>query len=248
MVLCSGHGRAEQDSDKESYYRAVEYCRGNVSRPMALSPDREVLCFDGDLDVSPARGLKKNGLFVVRSLGGYSSPAVMLAEIVGGRHATVIVHDRCFSACAVSFLIASDQTYVLKGALVAWHYLQETPTSPLCTFVTEPREGKPKKVQRGPCQPGGEQGVNVRPEMAKFFKERTIDQFDPPPDSLYVRRIIRNLYSETGVFPNIAWTIHPRYYPILFKTKIFYEAYPQSQEEVDVMATRAGTGRVIYDP
>lgn len=252
LALCSAHGRAEQDLDRETYHRAVEYCRGDVSRPMALSPDGKILCFDGDvaddLDLSPARSLKENGLFVVRSPGGDSAIAVELAKIVGGHHATVIVYDHCFSACAVFFLIASDQAYVLKGALVTWHHLQERPTSSLCTFVTEPRDGKPKKVQRGPCRTGGERGAKFWPELAEFFTDRAIAPFDPPPDSLYVRRIIRNLYAETGVFPNIAWTIHPRYYPVLFKTKIYYEAYPQSQEEVDGMVTRLGIRRVIYDP
>src|ERR1700754_2733261 len=80
IVVCYGHSHAQQDFDRESYYRAVEYCRGNVSRPMALSPDGQVLCFDGDvaddLDVSPARGLKENGLFVVRSRGGNPKTAV----------------------------------------------------------------------------------------------------------------------------------------------------------------------------
>ncbi|MBA7464886.1 hypothetical protein ES703_76057 [subsurface metagenome] len=252
LLVCSSHGRAQQDFDRERYYRAVEYCRGDVLRPLALSPDGQVLCFDGevagDLDVSPARGLKENGLFVVRSPGGSSATAVELAEIVGDHHATVIVYDHCFSACAVFFLIASDQTYVLNGALVTWHHLQERSAGSLCTYMTEPAEGRPKKVQRGPCQTGGELGANFWPDLARFFGNRTIGSFDPPPDSLYVRRIIRNLYAETGVFPNIAWTLHPRNYPVLFKTKIFYEAYPQSQEEVDVMAVRSGSGRVIYDP
>lgn len=252
IALCCGNARAQQAVDWESYRLAVDYCRGDVSRPLALSADGRILCFDGevagDLDVSPARGLKENGLFVVRSPGGSSATAVALAEIVGDRHATVIVYDRCFSACAVFFLIASDQTYVLNGALVTWHHLQERSAGSLCTFVTEPVEGMPKKVQRGPCQTGGELGANFYPGLARFFGNRTIGSFDPPPDSFHVRRVIRNLYAETGVFPNIAWTLHPRSYPVLFKTKIFYEAYPQSQEEVDVMAARSGSGRVIYDP
>jgi hypothetical protein len=36
-LLCSREGHAQQSApDRESYYRAVEYCRGDVSRPMAL--------------------------------------------------------------------------------------------------------------------------------------------------------------------------------------------------------------------
>jgi hypothetical protein len=254
LVHCSGYSRAQQDFDRERYYRAVEYCRGNVSRPMALSPDGQILCFDGDveddLDVSPARGLKENGLFVVRSPGGNPDTAVALSGIVRDRHATVVVHGYCFSACASLFLIASHQSYVLKRALVTWHYPQSHDSAyPHCTYVTEPPDGKLKKLQRGPCGPGGEHGAGYSPDVARFFAERVVDpSFDHPPDSLYVRRTLRNLYGDTGVFRNIPWTLHPRYYPVLFKTKIQYEAYPQSQEEVDEMAARLGLGRVIYDP
>jgi hypothetical protein len=54
---------------------------------------------------------------------------------------------------------------------------------------------------------------------------------------------------ERGVYGNIAWTLNPRYYPRLFKTKIYYEAYPESQEEVDEMARRVPiSAKVIYDP
>lgn len=254
LVLCSGRSRAEQGSDRESYYRAVEYCRGDVSRPMALSPDGQVLCFDGDvaddLDVSPARGLKESGLFVVRSVGGNSNSAVALSGIVRDRHATVIVHDHCLSACAMFFLIASHQSYVLKGSLVAWHYPQfRDPTHPVCTYLTELRDGKLRKLQRGSCRILGERVTIVSPEVARFLGDRVIDPtFDPPPDSLYVRRMLRNYYGGTGVFRDIFWTLHPRYYPAWFKTKIVYEAYPQSQQEVDEMASRLVLERVIFDP
>lgn len=254
LFLYSSHSRAQQDSDRERYYHAVEYCRGNVSRPMALSPDGQVLCYDGrvtdDLDVSAARGLKEHGLFVVRSSGGNPEIAVALSSIVRDRHATVVVHGLCFSACASFFLIASHQSYVLKGTLVAWHYPRSAdPADPHCTYVTEPPDGKLKKLQRGSCQPGGEHGVGYSREVARFFGDRVIDpSFSHPPDSLYVRRMLRNLYGDTGVFRDILWTLHPRYYPVLFKTKILYEAYPQSQEEVDEIAARLRFGRVIYDP
>lgn len=253
LVLCASYSRA-QDFDREAYYHAVEYCRGDVSRPMALSPDGLVLCFDGivvaDLDVSPARGLKESGFFVARSRGGIPNAAVALSNIIRDRRAMVVVYDHCLSACAMFFLMAPHQSYVLKGTLVAWHYPQSgDPNNPFCTYVIEPRDGKLRKLQRGSCESGGERGVKLSSEMERFFQERVIGHsFEYPPDSLYVRRMLRNLYGDTGVFRDVLWTLHPRYYPLLFKTKVFYEAYPQSQQEVDEMALRLQLGKVICDP
>jgi hypothetical protein len=84
----------------------------------------------------------------------------------------------------------------------------------------------------------------------QFFKTRAIDpSFESPPDSLYVRKRLTQLYAETGLDRDIAWTLHPRYYQRLFKTKIFYEAYPESQDEVDDLVARIGLKiKVIYDP
>jgi hypothetical protein len=219
---------------------------------MHLSPDKHVLCFDGviarDTDATLANDLRDDGLFVVRSPGVYPGPAVALSDIIRDRHATVVVYDYCFSACAGFFLVASYQSYVLKGTLVAWHYPQG---DALCTFFTAPRDGEPRKLQRGPCQEGGEKGVySYWPGLIEFFKKRAVNlPISFPPDSLYVRRIVRNLYAETAVFRDIMWTLHPRHYPGLFKTKIFYEAYPESQEEVDGILARLGfKTRVIYDP
>src|SRR5262245_38435596 len=33
--------------DFSAYTSAIEYCRGDVARPMALSADKRILCFDG---------------------------------------------------------------------------------------------------------------------------------------------------------------------------------------------------------
>jgi hypothetical protein len=218
---------------------------------MNLSPDKQVLCFTGaisqSMDVSLANELKDDGLFVVRSPGGYVGPAVALSDIIRDRHATVVVYDYCFSACAGLLLVASYQTYVLKGTLVAWHYPRG---DELCTFLTAPRDGEPRKLQRGPCQHNGEYGFTYSPMLIEFFKKRAVNPpISFPPDSLYVRRIMRNLYAETAVFHDAMWTLHPRYYPRLFKTKIFYEAYPESQDEVDDMLARLHLhSKVIYDP
>jgi hypothetical protein len=241
--------------DRDAYYRAVQYCRGDVPRPIALSPDRQVLCFRGvipaNLDVNLAKDLKQDGLFVVQSPGGNAGPAVELSNIVRDRHATVVVYDYCNSACAVILLIASYQTYVLKGTLVTWHYPQSgDPSHPFCTFLTAPRDGEPRKLQLGPCR-GGERGVyGYWPALDHFFSERMVDPYDVPPDSLYVRRIVSHRYAERGFYSDILWTLHPRQFPQLFKTKVVYEAYPESQEEVDQMLERLHLRgvRVIYDP
>ncbi|MGJ5102519.1 hypothetical protein ACQR2D_28970 [Bradyrhizobium sp. HKCCYLRH2057] len=241
--------------DRERYYDAVNHCRHAGQAPMSLSPDKRVLCFDGvlaeNMDVSSAKDLHDGGLFVVRSFGGHTIPAVTLSDIVRDRRATVVVYDHCLSACAQFLLVASDKTYILKDTLVAWHYPQGLE---LCTYLEAPRDGEPKKVQRGPCRQGGEHGFTYERTFTEFFKDRAVKPpLSLPTDSLYVRRIVRNLYAESGVFRDVMWTLHPRYYPSLFKTKITYEAYPESQDEVDDMVKRLGLSagrsvKVIYDP
>lgn len=64
-----------------------------------------------------------------------------------------------------------------------------------------------------------------------------------------MRRTVRNLYRDTDVYHHIMWTLNPRYYPRLFKTKMFYEQYPEGPNEVDEMVARLHLDiRVIYDP
>jgi hypothetical protein len=222
---------------------------------MTLSPDKHTLCFDGEITpnmhVSLMSDLEEGGLFVVRSAGGRTDSAIELANLIRDRHAMVVVYDICASACAEFFLTASEQTYVLKGALVAWHNPRSAdPAHPLCAFVTPPRDGEPRKLRRGPCPEGHDPVEAHSPLEAKFFKERAIDpSFESPPDSLYVRKRLTSLYAETAVDRDIGWTLHPRYYPHLFKTKIVYEAYPESQDEIDEMVARLALGiKVIYDP
>ena len=59
--------------------------------------------------------------------------------------------------------------------------------------------------------------------------------------------VLANLYEQTGVNPNAAWTLNPRYHTT-FRTKIDYEAYPENQEEVDAIVVRLHLGEVIYGP
>ena len=133
MVLCalllvgwSTTARAAEGHDFSVYARAVEFCRGAVHRPMAVDLDRRVLCLDGDLtlelDLKLAGELEPNGLFVVRSRGGYINRAAELAEALSDRNATVVVYDYCFSACASYLAMATPKTFVMKDTVLAWHH------------------------------------------------------------------------------------------------------------------------------
>lgn len=263
--LCAAKGHAEQqDFDSEKYYGAVNYCRQSTLRnlaaaqpgPVTLSPNKQVLCFDGeilpDTHVSLVGELKEGGLFVVRSLGGQVGAAVILADLVRERHATVVVYDYCISACAEYLFIASYQTYVLKDTLVAWHNPQSSDANhPHCTFLTASSDGGPKKLRSGPCREGGARAAYDSPELRQFFRDRVVaPSFEWPPDSIHIRKSLINLYLDSGTIgSDVTWTLHPRHYPRLFKTKIFYEAYPESQDAVDSLVARLGLKiKVLYDP
>jgi hypothetical protein len=255
LVISSGDGSAQQDFDRESYYSAVAYCRGDVFRPMALSPDRKILCFDGpiagDLATSFVADLQENGLFVVRSFDGVGATAIAISNVLRNRRATVVIYDYCLSACANYFFFASIQTYVLKDALVAWHNRATGLTD--CMSLEASRNEGPKKIRRAPCEkiPLEYQVLYTAFLAAResFYSERTIDRtFEYPPDSFYVRKILKSMYEQTGIYPDVAWTWNPRYLKKTFKANIYYEAYPQSQDDVDSMVARLRLGKVIYDP
>jgi len=198
--------------------------------------------------------LKAGGLFVVRSAGGDIASAIALAEVLRERRAVIVVYDQCLSSCANYLLIASDRSYVLKGALVAWDYESTDPALPSCAkFAMEKTRDGDYRLQRGSCQPlsaGESQWREILVAQTGFYKERVIDpHFEPPPDNRYVRKVVKSLYPDTHAYHHIGWTLHPRYFARLFKTMIVYESYPQGQAEVDEMVARLRLDmRVIYDP
>ncbi|WP_456624013.1 MULTISPECIES: hypothetical protein [unclassified Bradyrhizobium] len=259
LLLSFGPSRAEEKSfDREASYRAVDYCRGVAVRPVALSGDQSILCLDGriekDTDVSAAKKLKEGGLFVVRSAGGDIASAIALAEILRERRAAVVVYDQCLSSCANYLLIASGQSHVLKGALVAWDYESSDPALPSCAkFAMEKTRDGDYRLQRGSCQPSAADEAQWRDILlaqTAFYKERMVDPyFEPPPDNRYLRRVVKSLYPDTHAYHHIGWTLHPRYFARLFKTTIVYESYPEGQAEVDEMVARLRLDmKVIYDP
>jgi hypothetical protein len=243
-----------QQQDDGVYARAVEYCRGNGKRPMALDRDKRTLCFDAELlpamDISLAEDLAEEGLFVVRSFGGNVVTAIALADLLRDRRATVVVYDYCLSACASYLMVASTNTFVVKDSLVAWHHT----SSPLyCPSLEVPKDGGPKRLEKSPC-------FDAPPEYQSGYREfqRLNDRFcatrffDPlfewPPESFTIRKILKGMFEGTGTYPDVFWTWNPRHHASTIKTKIVYEAYPDSQAMVDSMASKLRLRRVIYDP
>jgi hypothetical protein len=242
------------ETDFSPYHRAAEFCRGHVEQPFAFDLDQRVLCFHGaitpELDVSLAKSLKPNGLFVVRSTGGDVRVAVALADILRDQHATVVVYDHCFSACASYLLLASHQAFVLRNTIVAWHYFADPR---LCPLLVVTKEGDPRRLENRPC-PDAPREIYQREEYGqylnfKFYEDRVIDpQFKNPPESFTIRKILKGMFEGTGRYPDVFWTWNPRYYASTLRAKVTYEAYPQNQDEVDALMARFSGGRVIYDP
>jgi hypothetical protein len=244
------------DSVKTLYVRAVEQCRGDVKRPMALAVDKRILCFDGEissgLDISSAMDLQDGGFFVVRAFGNDVVTAIALADLLRERHATIVVHDYCVFACASYLLVASARTFVLKDSLVAWRHFGAGPND--CAGFARAKDEGPARLEVGVCP---NPPLEFRSETGEldhvkeqFYGERFVDsRFEFPPESFNMRGILKSLVNGTGAYPNVMWTWNPRYYASSIKTNIAYEAYPQSQSEVDAVATRLHLMyRVIYDP
>lgn len=242
------------DAEKASYADALAYCRGDVPRPWALRSDKRVLCFDGLIfprqNDSLANGLEEDGHFVVRSPGGDIPTAIALADLLRDRRATVVVYDYCLSACASYLLFASTKTFVLRDSLVAWHY---TVDPFWCPSLVLTKDDGPKRLEKSPCPDAPleiQDGDKSRRYLNyKFYRGRTVDPlFDDPPESFTIRKILRGMFEGTGRYPDVFWTWNPRHYASTIKTKIVYEAYPESQAEVDAMASKLDLPRVIYDP
>ncbi|MFZ5717365.1 MAG: hypothetical protein ACOY3N_31435 [Bradyrhizobium sp.] len=241
-ILLFGQSGAEENSfDKALFYRAANYCRGVVGRPVALSDDREILCLDGrienDADISSANKLKEGGLFVVRSAGGDVASVIALANVLRERRAVVVVYDQCLSSCANYLLIASDQTYVLKGSLVAWDYESIDPALPSCAkFAMEKARDGDYRLQRGSCRPlpaDEPRWRDILQAQTGFYKERMVDlYFEPPPDNRYLRKVVKSLYPDTHSYHHIGWTLHP---PILSEIV-------QDHDCLRVLSRRTGRG------
>jgi hypothetical protein len=242
----------ESGVDKARYALAVAHCRGDVERPISLSADRQTLCFDGvipdDLDFSQVNDLKNNGLFVVRSNGGFAGPAIGISNLLDAKRATVVAYDYCLSACANYFFFASARTYVFEKTIVAFHY--GTLSASDCALVGSTRDNEDRRLLVEPCSfldlPGRFGGWK---EENEFYDKRVLDrQYGFPPQSAHIRKYLRTVFEHTGKVPRGLWMWNPRFYRTAVKTEICYENYPESQSEVDELAARFRLGPFIYDP
>lgn len=239
-------------AERESYADALAYCRRDVPHPIALREDKEVACFDGEirvgLDLSPVEDLRTGGLFVVRIPKGETITTIKLADLLLKKQATVIVNDYCLANCANYILVASRKTFVPKGALVAWHYVGEHGE---CISVSQTSDNGAPRFDAGTCHGGfHDNGRNeyIHQLKREFYKDRA-PLFEMPPESVAVRKALKAKLDASRAAPAVYWTWNPRFYASAITTRIFYESYPQSQDEVDAIAVRIGLGApVIYDP
>jgi hypothetical protein len=220
-----------------------------VRNAIKLSPDGEVLCFDGRIKSEPLdeiRKLAEGGTFVARSQGGNTIIAMLIADILLEKNATVVLHGYCLSACANVFFVASHSVHVVNDTMVAWH-------------------GGTPYVHCGPepdsLKQDGSEATRQRIETYKlycrhkellltFYRKRGItDDFVQRPQSRYSRKIfaamLREAYDKTRIF----WMWHPENFGPDFKSRIAFQSFPSSQDDVDKLLRRLRLPiRVVYDP
>lgn len=241
------------DADKAAYADALTYCRENALRPEAPRADKWVLCLDGGIshgdELLLANGLEHGGIFVVRSEGGDIATTIALADLLLLKEATVVIDDYCLAVCADYLFIATAKTFVPKGALVAWT-VQVTAENNCIGFSQTPDPRAPR-LGEAPC--AGSASFAAGPgesRKRRFYYGRVVASPQQPPESIAIRKILKRKFDETGKYPDgVYWTWNPRHYASAIRTKVVYEAYPQSQDEVDAIVRRLGLSfPVIYDP
>lgn len=248
-----GSRSASQATDFAPYARAADYCRGDVARPIALSPDKRLFCLDGviksELNVAVARDLANGGIAVVRSSGGDRARAIELANVLRDRDAVVVVQHVCLYACASFLVLSSSETYVLEGALVAWGVTRRSSDHHCFGFLDGIDELGPFLTSMQ-CSPASSDERPADSIWSEFYRDRIAGPaFTNPPESRFIRRALMNSFRASGEYPVVLWTWNPRHHASAVKTKVIYQHYPSSQDEVDAMTRRLAIAyRVIYDP
>lgn len=233
----------------ETIESALKYCSAYGRSP---SEDESIVCFDGvfekDLDLQPLYPLKNDGTFVIRSVGGDIITAMMVAEILRQKNATIVIRDYCLSACANAILIASKASYVLANTVLAWH-------GGISNLDCATHDAAPGLTSKSPAEFREDRRVFERfcahsELVTNFFKKRGIaDGYTNEPQTLYTKKMFNVVVRESGSKRSIFWMWNPKNHGEHFKGRVFYESYPASQSAVDEIVSRFRLPvRVIYDP
>jgi hypothetical protein len=214
----------------------------------------DVLCFDGPIepkDLPLFRNLKAGGYVVMRSPGGSARTAMLLSDVLREKDALVILYDYCLSACA-NYILVANRTFVRKGTIVAWHGGGDS----VLGLVTNPWCHRPDLKQR----PQDDNGARTENRVdgwcewdlltRTFFKERELDDryIHAPQTPHTKKKVLSALMKETDK-NNVFWMWNPKNYGDHFKSRVSFDSYPRSQDEVDSIIARHQLGvRVVFDP
>jgi hypothetical protein len=223
----------------------VAACR-DLRNGARLSADNDVLCFDGeirwDTALSPFHALNRGGTLVVRSPGGLTVLAMQMADILREKSARVVIHDFCISACANALLVATHETHVADGALVAWHG-----NTYGCAAMPESTKQRANEAMRKSIARFEEVCQDFAPY--EFYRKRGISSdFTLRPQTVHGRNMFHILQRRVRNTREIFWTWHPSNFRDYFNSKIVFGSVPD-QATFEAKLQRIGTPtRVIYDP
>jgi hypothetical protein len=151
---------------------------------------------------------------------------MQMADILLAKNARVVIHDYCVSACANALFVASHETHVAAGAIIAWHDRPE----PLKRQASEQEERR----------------RNHTVSYTFYGKRGITDDFTLRPQTPYSRKMLHTMQrDEMFDKRRIFWTWHPDNFRGYFKSKIIFQSIPDQQTVEARM--RAWGARVVYD-
>jgi len=238
----------------DEVWHALEYCRWWPST-ITLNYERTVLCFDGriasDLDLSIFHRLKERGYFVMRSPGGAPRESMLLANILREKRALVILYDYCLSACA-NYVLVANRTFIRKDTIVAWHGGLDSNLAPTECHGAGLKLSRQEYSARYGADTNHmvDKWCEVDVLLKTFFKERKQDTGHiHEPQTHHTQKMVRFALKEEIDKRRVYWMWNPKNYGDHFKSRVIFDSYPQSQDEVDSIASRLQLGiRIVFDP
>jgi len=223
----------------------------HVQDAIKLSPDGDVLCFDGRIKIvslDDVRKLNNGGTFVARSAGGDLVVAMLIADILKRKNATVVLHGYCLSACASAFLVASHETHVARWTIVAWPHgdgALNLRCPPLAEYLMQDGDAE------GQSRMEGQKSYCLDPQPVRtFYRRRGIkEDFARQPQTHYSRQMLHAMRRGAVDKRPIFWMWNPENFGSYFKSKITFQSFPRSQEQVNQLLRDLRFDiRVVYDP